>query len=128
MVRSFQLKYNSCLISTYLFKITTTYKCSVLPLSIQSFGGKVLKSGDVEKTERKEMFQKEKNWCRFHLPFSPAGTVTGCVGTVSEFTFPFSNVSFSVCCNCQLRPNRCIAGGKGYRLFDALNHNDKSHK
>lgn len=31
------------------------------------------------------------------------------VGMVSEFTFPFSNVSFSVCCNCQLRPNRCIA-------------------
>lgn len=46
------------------------------------------------------------------LPLSPEGSATVCVGTVSEFTFPFSNVSFSVCCSCQLRPKRCIAGEK----------------
>lgn len=44
-----------------------------------------------------------------NFPLSPEGNDTVFVGMVSEFTFPFSNVSFSVCCNCQLRPNRCIA-------------------
>jgi hypothetical protein len=56
----------------------------------------------------------------FLLPLSPEGNDTVFVGMVSEFTFPFSNVSFSVCCNCQLRPNRCIAGGEEYKLFKGL--------
>jgi len=34
-VCSFQVKYNSCLISTYLFKITITYRCSVLSLKTE---------------------------------------------------------------------------------------------
>lgn len=54
------------------------------------------------------------------LPLSPEGNDTVFVGAASEFTFPFSNVSFSGCCSCQLRPKRCIAGGKECELLKSL--------
>lgn len=89
-------------------------------MSLDDCGGKRLGGSDVSRiqVQGKEMFKKI-NQIKLvsHLPFSPEGNDTVFVGMVSEFTFPFSNVSFSVCCNCQLRPNRCIAGGKEYILF-----------
>lgn len=72
----------------------------------------------VEMNLWKEVFPRTTQGTRSPpLPLSPEGSDTVFVGMVSEFTFPFSNVSFSVCCSCQLRPNRCIAGGEEHKLF-----------
>ena len=92
--------------------------CDICNFKTLSLSHVKLDTTQVETSLRKEAFERQTQGTQVSpLPLSPEGSDTVFVGMVSEFAFPFSNVSFSVCCNCQLRPKRCIAGGEEHTLF-----------